>query len=91
MNAKKIPQADDSGKPTLPQGDDLPDDPRLLQAVQEYLAQLEGGSPPNRQELLHRYADIAEPLARCLDGLELVHKTAPMGPARPGPKTPAEW
>jgi hypothetical protein len=88
MNAKKIPQADDSGKPTLPQADDLPDDPRLLQAVQEYLAQLEGGSPPNREELLRRYADIAEPLARCLDGLELVHKTAPMGPARRGRQSP---
>ncbi|HEY7427474.1 MAG TPA: serine/threonine-protein kinase [Gemmataceae bacterium] len=53
-------------------GDDLPDDPQLLQAVQEYLAQLEAGRHPSRQDFLHRYTDIAEPLARCLDGLELV-------------------
>ena len=59
--------------------DELPDDPRLLQAVQEYLDQLEAGHRPNRQDLLRRHADIAEPLARCLDGLELVHKAAAKG------------
>ena len=33
------------------------DDPRVMQAVQEYMQQLEAGKRPNRQELLRRYAD----------------------------------
>ncbi len=76
--------ANDLSDRAVSQGDDLPDDPRLLRAVQEYLDQLEGGHHPSRQEFLHRYADIAEPLSRCLDGLELV-----VGPtSRAGPSVP---
>ena len=56
--------------------DDLLDDPRLMQAVQDYLKQLESGQPPNRQEFLRGYPDLMGPLAQCLDGLELVHKAA---------------
>src|SRR5207247_1437350 len=47
---------------------------RLLDAVQEYQRRLEAGEGPSRQELLKRYPDLVEPLAECLDGLELVHK-----------------
>jgi len=54
--------------------DELPEDPRLMQAVEEYLAQLEAGHAPNRPELLRRYPDLAVPLTRCLDGLDLVHR-----------------
>jgi serine/threonine protein kinase len=66
------------GRPEAPERDpdELPDDPRLTQAVQEYLAQLEAGQLPNRQEILRRYPDLMKPLAQCLDGLELVHKAA---------------
>jgi serine/threonine protein kinase len=71
----------------FPPVDDLPDDPRLLQAVQEYLDQLEAGHRPNRQDLLRRHPDIAEPLARCLDGLELVHKAAGKDEALSEPST----
>ena len=53
-----------------------PDDPRLMQAVQEYLRQLEAGRAPSRAEYLRRYADIADALAPCLDGLDLIHKAA---------------
>ena len=60
---------------------ELPDDPRLMKAVQEYLKQLEAGKTPNRKELLRRYKDLAEPLARCLDGLDLVHKAGRPGAA----------
>jgi serine/threonine protein kinase len=55
---------------------ELPDDPRLMQAVQEYMKQLEAGQAPNREEFLRGYPDLREPLAQCLDGLELVHKAA---------------
>lgn len=70
---------------------ELPDDPRLMRAVQDYLAELEAGRRPHRREFLQRYPDLAEPLTQCLDGLDLVHKaairesgsgvrTAPVGP-----------
>ncbi len=60
----------------------LPDDSRLMQAVQEFLDQLEAGRRPSRQEFLLRYADLAAPLGQCLDGLELVHKAAGRDKAR---------
>jgi eukaryotic-like serine/threonine-protein kinase len=55
---------------------DLPDDPRLMRAVEEYLGELESGRRPDRREFLRRYPDIAGPLAECLGGLELVHRAA---------------
>jgi serine/threonine protein kinase len=68
---------------------EIPDDPVLLQAVQEYLGELEAGRRPSRQDFLRRYPAVAEPLARCLDGLDLVHHAA--GRDRPPPApAPAE-
>lgn len=61
------------------------DDPRVFQAVQEYLLALEAGQKLSRQELLDRNPEVREPLARCLDALQLVHSTtrkAPMSGAR---------
>jgi eukaryotic-like serine/threonine-protein kinase len=55
---------------------ELPDDPRLVLAVKEFCAELEAGRRPDRQEFLLRFPDLAEPLAQCLAGLELVHKAA---------------
>ena len=49
-----------------------PDDPAVIQAVEEYLAELEAGCRPDRQRLLARYPDLAGLLAECLDGLDLV-------------------
>jgi WD40 repeat protein/serine/threonine protein kinase len=45
--------------------------------VEEYLAALEAGHKPNRQEFLARHAAIAEPLAECLDGLDFIQTAAP--------------
>ncbi|HEV3257697.1 MAG TPA: serine/threonine-protein kinase [Gemmataceae bacterium] len=53
------------------------DDPRLSLALEEYLAARETGHKPGRQEFLARHADIAGPLAECLDGLEFVHAAGP--------------
>jgi serine/threonine protein kinase len=49
------------------------EDPRLLEAVQEYLEALEGGRRPSRRDFLARHAEVADELAACLDGLALVH------------------
>jgi tetratricopeptide (TPR) repeat protein len=53
------------------------DDPRVVRAVQEYLVQAEAGGKPSRAEFVARYPDIAEPLDRCLAGLEFVQAAAP--------------
>jgi serine/threonine protein kinase/tetratricopeptide (TPR) repeat protein len=51
-----------------------PDDPRVLRAVEEYLAALEAGDAPRRADFLARHADIAARLGDYLDGLELIHR-----------------
>jgi hypothetical protein len=43
------------------------DDPRVIQAVEQYLAALESGPVPDRKEFLARHPEIAEALARCLE------------------------
>lgn len=53
------------------------DDPRLTRALEEYLRALEQGQPPNRNEFLARHADLAAPLAECLEGLEFVNAVVP--------------
>jgi serine/threonine protein kinase len=56
--------------------DDL-DDPRVFQAVQEYLAALEAGRKPDRDAFVARFPDIAPALNQCLAGLDLVHTAGP--------------
>ena len=51
-----------------------PDDPRVLRAVEEYLAALETGQAPGRDEFLDRHAGIAARLGEYLDGLDLIHR-----------------
>jgi serine/threonine protein kinase/tetratricopeptide (TPR) repeat protein len=58
----------------------LPDDPRLAEALQEYLAALEAGRPPGRREFLARYPVIAAKLETYLAGLDLLHAAARSGP-----------
>lgn len=64
---------------------DVPDDPRLTAAVKEYLAEIEAGHTPDRQAILARHPDLAEALAQCLDGLDLVHRGS--NPAAPRQST----
>jgi serine/threonine protein kinase/WD40 repeat protein len=67
------------------------DDPRVIAAVEEYLAALEAGREPDRDQFLARYPqDVAAALAECLDGLELVQSAGlelqgPRPPALPAP------
>ncbi|MFN8856192.1 MAG: protein kinase domain-containing protein [Planctomycetaceae bacterium] len=48
------------------------DDPRVLEVVQEYLAELERGRSPSREKYLARYPELTQAVRDCLDGLELV-------------------
>ena len=63
-------ESDDSG---------IPDDPRLLQAVHEYMQELEAGKKPDRRQWLARYPDLRDALSQCLEGLDILHQAAPMG------------
>src|SRR5437764_2703375 len=62
MNANELP----------PPGPDA-DDPRVIEALEEYLAAVESGERPNRQAFLARHAEVAEALADCLDGMDALH------------------
>jgi serine/threonine protein kinase/Tfp pilus assembly protein PilF len=62
------------------------DDPRVIAALEEYLAAVEQGRQPDRAELLARHSEIAAELARCLDGLDLVCAAAPLLESDPGPE-----
>lgn len=64
------------------------DDPRLVAAVREYMAALEKGAAPSRQEFLDRHREIAGDLAVCLDGLEMVHSAAVKVRRQPPPARP---
>jgi tetratricopeptide (TPR) repeat protein len=70
------PPALGSGLQAAPQRVAL-DDPRVIQAVEEYQAAWEAGPRPDRQAFLAGHLDIAAVLAQCLDGLEFVHSAAP--------------
>jgi serine/threonine protein kinase/tetratricopeptide (TPR) repeat protein len=52
------------------------DDSRVVRALEEYLEAVDQGQPPHRTDFLLRYASIAERLAECLDGLEMLRSAA---------------
>jgi hypothetical protein len=52
------------------------DDPRVLRAVEEYLAARQAGAVPDRQTFLARHAAITDALADCLDGLDFIQQAA---------------
>lgn len=62
-----------------------PDDPRIVAALREYQAALDAGSPPDRAAFLNRYADVADQLTACLDGLDLMHAALPAADDGPMP------
>jgi serine/threonine protein kinase len=67
--------------PSEPNGAVSPDvdDPRMVEALEQYLAAAEAGEKPNRQAFLARHAEIAGALAECLDGLEALQAASSSG------------
>jgi WD40 repeat protein/serine/threonine protein kinase len=53
------------------------DDPRVIEALEEYIVLLETGRRPARETFLAAHPEIAGALAKCLDGLEFVCAAAP--------------
>jgi serine/threonine protein kinase/tetratricopeptide (TPR) repeat protein len=68
---------------------DLQDDPRVASILAAYLAELEAGGHPSRDDLLERHPDLARALADCLDVVEFVHSAARTG-SLIGPVQPPE-
>jgi serine/threonine protein kinase len=52
---------------------DIPEDPRIVEVVTEYLTHLEKGENPDRAAYIQRYPDLASAIEQCLEGLEMVH------------------
>ena len=52
------------------------EDPRLLEAVQEYMTAVEAGRRPSQQELRAKYPEIADELSQCIQGLAFVNSAA---------------
>lgn len=73
INNDRLHDMDD---PDATQPSPSAEDPRLLSAVEEYLAAIESGRRPNRQEFLARYPEIANELSACLQGLAFVNAGA---------------
>jgi eukaryotic-like serine/threonine-protein kinase len=81
----------DNGKGRVPHppgeenvADASPHEEQLLQAVQQYMRELESGRRPSRQEWLARYPQLQPALGDCLDGVNLMHQAATaMRPAEP--------
>ncbi|MBI1914625.1 MAG: serine/threonine protein kinase [Planctomycetes bacterium] len=45
----------------------------MIEALDEYMAALEAGHKPDRQAFLARHAAVAEGLAECLEGMDVLH------------------
>jgi serine/threonine protein kinase len=67
----------------------LSDDPRVLAALEEYLAAAEAGRRPDRQGFLARHAAIAGRLTKALEGLEFIHQAASRPDLNSGKAPPA--
>jgi serine/threonine protein kinase len=65
------------------------DDPRVVRALEEYIAAMEAGAPPPRDEFLKRHPEVAAALADCLVGLEMVHHAGQARPAGDPASAPA--
>jgi serine/threonine protein kinase len=88
MNANDPPPTEPRA-PVSPPGPPAPDldDPRVVAALEEYLQVIEAGDKPNRPAFLARHAEVAEALAKCLDGMEALHVAA--SSAHPAASPPA--
>jgi eukaryotic-like serine/threonine-protein kinase len=57
------------------------DDPRLVRAAKEYLAELEAGRRPDRRAFAIRFAELGNELEPYLDALDMFHAASPSAPA----------
>ncbi|MFN5300135.1 MAG: hypothetical protein ACK5HA_17820, partial [Planctomycetaceae bacterium] len=70
---------------SAPGGGEAFDDPRVVELVQQYQAELEQGRRPVREEYLRRYPELEAVVRECLDGLDLLRGGFPGSQSRSGP------
>jgi serine/threonine protein kinase len=76
VSDKKPRPTEPKTQPSPPRTPPELDDPRIVEALEEYMLAVEAGDRPNRQSFLARHGEIAEILAGCLDGMEALHVAA---------------
>jgi eukaryotic-like serine/threonine-protein kinase len=84
MNADALGPGAEVSDPSVEASSSAVDDPRVAAALDEYLAGIQAGQRPSRQEFLGRHPEIADALERGLDVLEFLHSTAEL----PAPSVP---
>ncbi len=73
------PAEPDSGDTPTPPGAAAVevDDPRVIEALEEFMIALESGQRPDKSEFLRRHSAIAPALVACLGGFELIRQATP--------------
>ncbi len=71
------PAAEDWVETSGPANPPPQDDPRMVQALEEYLAAARAGQPVDRTRFLQCFPEISAELAACLDGLEFIERAGP--------------
>jgi hypothetical protein len=56
-----------------PLAEEIPEDRRIVEIAEEYLAQLELGLVPDRAAYANRYPELARAVEQCLEGLDMLH------------------
>ncbi len=61
----------------------LPDEPssKLVTLLDAYLAELQAGRRPDRQQLLAEHPELAAQLEQCLSGIEFIHRASVVRPS----------
>src|SRR5919204_4811624 len=60
---------------------------RLVRVLEEYLAALEAGTPPDKDAWLARHPELAEDLEACLASLDFIRRADPRAGERGGEPT----
>jgi eukaryotic-like serine/threonine-protein kinase len=66
---------------------ELDEDPRLLEATQAYMNELEAGNTPDRSKFYAQYPDICTQLSEYFDGIDLAHSLKPRKQLTSGPQS----
>jgi serine/threonine protein kinase/Tfp pilus assembly protein PilF len=84
-NSRKTQEEEPAGTGSKP----APTDRRLVEALHEYMRELESGRAPDLEEMQARHPEIATTLVACMEGIDIVHGLAPsFRESAVGPGTP---
>jgi serine/threonine protein kinase len=92
MNANEpLPPGQETEVPAQrPPSSDL-EDPRVIEALDEYVAALEAGRKPDRERFLAKHPEVAAAVAECLEGMEMLHVASSKGSQPAGGNLGPGW